>query len=67
MIASGGGRAVHHIESPAMTGLLLGNQADSDVRLQVLLHEQQGVRAVGMATVSGTVSKLVSGITTCHN
>jgi hypothetical protein len=30
---------------------------DSDLRLEVLLHEQQGVRQIGTATVSEIVSK----------
>jgi integrase len=41
--------------------------SDSDPRLQVLLREQQGVKEIGTATVSETVSKVVSGITTCQN
>jgi hypothetical protein len=44
-----------------------GKLADSDPRLQILLHEQQGVKAVGTATVSETVSKLVGGTTTHQN
>jgi hypothetical protein len=41
--------------------------SDSDLRLQILLREQQGVREIGTATVSETVSKMAGGTTTRQN